>query len=86
MCQERSLTVMIIIIHTLFYFSDQISDRKDMTIFWEKFNKPVEKLTVREAMLDPDSKNLDKFERPEILSLLPDVTGMKVLELGAGIG
>ena len=80
--------IIIIIKHIISYSSDhsQKSNRKDMTIFWEEFNKPAEKLTVHEAMLDPDSKNLDQFERPEILSLLPDVTGMKVLELGAGIG
>jgi SAM-dependent methyltransferase len=37
-------------------------------------------------MLDSRASDLDKEERPEVLSLLPPYEGKSVLELGAGIG
>ncbi|CAN4088744.1 unnamed protein product [Withania somnifera] len=37
-------------------------------------------------MLDSKAADLDKEERPEVLSLLPPYEGKTVLELGAGIG
>ncbi|XXG80019.1 hypothetical protein AAC387_Pa09g0974 [Persea americana] len=43
-------------------------------------------LTVQSMMLDSRASDLDKEERPEILSLLPPLHGKSVLELGAGIG
>ncbi|KAF7848774.1 hypothetical protein BT93_L1575 [Corymbia citriodora subsp. variegata] len=43
-------------------------------------------LTVEAMMLDSKATDLDKEERPEILSLLPAYEGKSVLELGAGIG
>ncbi|RZC61268.1 hypothetical protein C5167_023026, partial [Papaver somniferum] len=43
-------------------------------------------LTVEAMMLDSKASDLDKEERPEVLSLLPDFKGKSVLELGAGIG
>lgn len=43
-------------------------------------------LTVEAMMLDSKAKDLDKEERPEVLSLLPPYEGKSVLELGAGIG
>ncbi|XP_022955089.1 phosphomethylethanolamine N-methyltransferase-like isoform X1 [Cucurbita moschata] len=43
-------------------------------------------LTVEAMMLDSQASNLDKEERPEVLSLLPHYEGKSVLELGAGIG
>ncbi|KAF7847627.1 hypothetical protein BT93_L2776 [Corymbia citriodora subsp. variegata] len=43
-------------------------------------------LTVEAMMLDSKASDLDKEERPEILSLLPAYEGKSVLELGAGIG
>ncbi|KAK9067569.1 hypothetical protein SSX86_011680 [Deinandra increscens subsp. villosa] len=43
-------------------------------------------LTVEAMMLDSMAADLDKEERPEVLSLLPDYEGKNVLELGAGIG
>lgn len=43
-------------------------------------------LTVEAMMLDSRASDLDKEERPEVLSLLPCIKGKSVLELGAGIG
>ncbi|KAJ4973023.1 hypothetical protein NE237_006197 [Protea cynaroides] len=43
-------------------------------------------LTVEAMMLDSKAADLDKEERPEVLSLLPSFKGKNVLELGAGIG
>ncbi|OVA01721.1 Methyltransferase type 11 [Macleaya cordata] len=43
-------------------------------------------LTVEAMMLDSKASDLDKEERPEVLSLLPPFKGKSVLELGAGIG
>uniref|UniRef100_A0A5B7BB71 phosphoethanolamine N-methyltransferase n=1 Tax=Davidia involucrata TaxID=16924 RepID=A0A5B7BB71_DAVIN len=43
-------------------------------------------LTVEAMMLDSKASELDKEERPEVLSLLPPIEGKSVLELGAGIG
>ncbi|XP_021801247.1 phosphoethanolamine N-methyltransferase 1 [Prunus avium] len=43
-------------------------------------------LTVEAMMLDSKASDLDKEERPEVLSMLPPYEGKSVLELGAGIG
>ncbi|XP_050216695.1 phosphomethylethanolamine N-methyltransferase isoform X3 [Mercurialis annua] len=43
-------------------------------------------LTVEAMMLDSKASDLDKEERPEVLSLLPSYEGKSVLEFGAGIG
>ncbi|KAL8201946.1 hypothetical protein R6Q57_011093 [Mikania cordata] len=43
-------------------------------------------LTLEAMMLDSMASDLDKEERPEVLSLLPPYEGKSVLELGAGIG
>ncbi|EYU33965.1 hypothetical protein ABFS83_09G056000 [Erythranthe nasuta] len=43
-------------------------------------------LTLESMMLDSKASDLDKEERPEVLSLLPPYEGKSVLELGAGIG
>ncbi|KAL5697414.1 phosphoethanolamine N-methyltransferase [Ranunculus cassubicifolius] len=43
-------------------------------------------LTLEAMMLDSKASDLDKEERPEVLSLLPPIKGKSVLELGAGIG
>ncbi|KAK4395642.1 Phosphoethanolamine N-methyltransferase 1 [Sesamum angolense] len=43
-------------------------------------------LTLEAMMLDSNACDLDKEERPEVLSLLPPYEGKSVLELGAGIG
>ncbi|XP_024022156.1 phosphomethylethanolamine N-methyltransferase [Morus notabilis] len=43
-------------------------------------------LTIESMMLDSKASDLDKEERPEVLSVLPPFEGKSVLELGAGIG
>ncbi|XP_010461683.1 PREDICTED: phosphomethylethanolamine N-methyltransferase [Camelina sativa] len=43
-------------------------------------------LTVEAMMLDSKASDLDREERPEVLSLIPPYEGKSVLELGAGIG
>ncbi|CAH2057551.1 unnamed protein product [Thlaspi arvense] len=43
-------------------------------------------LSVEAMMLDSKAFDLDREERPEVLSLLPPFEGKAILELGAGIG
>ncbi|XP_034038071.1 phosphomethylethanolamine N-methyltransferase-like [Thalassophryne amazonica] len=57
--------------------------RNNMTEFWKQHSKHA---TVEEVMLDSNAMKLTQEELPEIMSLLPCLTGCKVLELGAGIG
>ncbi|CAN9515035.1 unnamed protein product [Ophioblennius macclurei] len=57
--------------------------RTDMTEFWKEHSQAA---TVEEMMLDSRARELTQQELPEILSMVPPVTGKTVLELGAGIG
>ncbi|KAG8563597.1 hypothetical protein GDO81_016148 [Engystomops pustulosus] len=57
--------------------------RQTMTQFWEEHSRDA---TVEEMMLDSSAALLSKEEKPEIISLLPCLDGLNVLELGAGIG
>ncbi|EEE55232.1 hypothetical protein OsJ_03109 [Oryza sativa Japonica Group] len=61
----------------------EVEERKAQKSYWEEHSKD---LTVEAMMLDSRAADLDKEERPEILSLLPPYEGKSVLELGAGIG
>ncbi|XP_063801185.1 uncharacterized protein LOC134969271 isoform X2 [Pseudophryne corroboree] len=54
-----------------------------MTLFWEEHSRDA---TVQEMMLDTNAELLSTEETPEIISLLPCLDGLNVLELGAGIG
>ncbi|CAL9068775.1 phosphoethanolamine N-methyltransferase-like [Musa acuminata AAA Group] len=58
-------------------------EREVQKIYWIEHSK---ELTVEAMMLDSHASELDKEERPEVLSLLPPYKGKSVLELGAGIG
>jgi cyclopropane fatty-acyl-phospholipid synthase-like methyltransferase len=42
--------------------------------------------TLENMLLDSKASVIDALERPEVLSKLPSVRGLRVLELGAGIG
>uniref|UniRef100_A0A8C4WWB4 phosphoethanolamine N-methyltransferase n=2 Tax=Eptatretus burgeri TaxID=7764 RepID=A0A8C4WWB4_EPTBU len=42
--------------------------------------------TIQEMMLDSEAETLSEDEQAEILGLLPSLDGLRVLELGAGIG
>jgi len=37
-------------------------------------------------MLDSNAKVLTRHDHPEVMAILPNITGLRVLELGAGIG
>ncbi|KAM7279531.1 hypothetical protein ACFE04_006665 [Oxalis oulophora] len=58
-------------------------EREVQKKYWMEHTKD---LTVEAMMLDSKAIDLDKEERPEVLSLLPPYEGKSVLELGAGIG
>ncbi|KAJ3702390.1 hypothetical protein LUZ61_006095 [Rhynchospora tenuis] len=58
-------------------------EREVQKSYWLEHSK---ELTVEAMMLDSRASDLDKEERPEVLSLLPCYKGKSVLELGAGIG
>jgi len=57
--------------------------RESMQTYWQTHSKEA---SVKEMMLDSNAEELGKEEIPEIMSMMPDTSGMDVLELGAGIG
>ncbi|XP_072423701.1 phosphoethanolamine methyltransferase, partial [Chiloscyllium punctatum] len=57
--------------------------RKTMSDFWVKHSR---KGTIEEMMLDSSAEVITEMEKPEILGMLPNFKGQRVLELGAGIG
>nr|ABG57185.1 phosphoethanolamine N-methyltransferase [Salicornia europaea] len=59
---------------------------EERNVFKKYWVEHTTDLTVESMMLDSQASDLDKEERPEILSLLPNLEGKCVLELGAGIG
>ncbi|PUZ55228.1 hypothetical protein GQ55_5G195300 [Panicum hallii var. hallii] len=61
----------------------EAEERKAQRSYWEEHSRD---LTLEAMMLDSRAAELDKEERPEVLSLLPSYEGKFVLELGAGIG
>ncbi|MQM14088.1 hypothetical protein Taro_047018 [Colocasia esculenta] len=61
----------------------ETTEREVQKSYWTEHSKD---LTVEAMMLDSRASDLDKEERPEVLSLLPSYKGKSVLELGAGIG
>ncbi|PKA59669.1 Phosphoethanolamine N-methyltransferase 1 [Apostasia shenzhenica] len=60
-----------------------VEERKAQKSYWMEHSTD---LTVEAMMLDSHASDLDKEERPEVLSLLPAYEGKYILELGAGIG
>ena len=54
-----------------------------MTVFWEEHSKES---TEQKMLLNDNFEELGRMDIPEILNMLPELTGMRVLELGAGIG
>lgn len=60
-----------------------LTARSNMIEFWKEHSKTA---TVEEMMLDTRAKELNQQEMPEILSMLPCLDGLRILELGAGIG
>ncbi|KAM0933112.1 putative phosphoethanolamine N-methyltransferase [Dioscorea sansibarensis] len=63
--------------------ADGGAERELQKSYWTEHSKD---LTVEAMMLDSRAADLDKEERPEVISLLPPFEGKSVLELGAGIG
>ncbi|PKU61896.1 phosphomethylethanolamine N-methyltransferase [Dendrobium catenatum] len=63
--------------------ANESEERRAQKSYWMEHSKD---LTVEAMMLDSRASDLDKEERPEVLSLLPPYQGKHVLELGAGIG
>ncbi|KAG2254112.1 hypothetical protein Bca52824_084248 [Brassica carinata] len=62
------------------YFREEREIQKN---YWKEHSVG---LSVEAMMLDSKAADLDKEERPEILSLIPRIEGKTVLEFGAGIG
>ncbi|CAH1270367.1 Hypp4323 [Branchiostoma lanceolatum] len=62
---------------------DHADVRVEMAEFWREQSHDG---SLQEMMLDENADELDQEERPEILAMLPDLAGKRVLELGAGIG
>ena len=55
-----------------------------MTEFWKQHSHHG---SLNDMLLeDAKAEQLSEAEVPEIMSMLPDLTGLDVLELGAGIG
>ncbi|KAF5730309.1 phosphoethanolamine N-methyltransferase 1 isoform X1 [Tripterygium wilfordii] len=60
-----------------------VQERENQKNYWIKHSSD---LSVEAMMLDSKAAELDKEERPEVLSMLPPYEGKSILELGAGIG
>lgn len=54
-----------------------------MTKFWESHSHNA---SIEEMMLDTNASLISQEELPEVMALLPELKGKKVLELGGGIG
>ncbi|XP_035265800.1 phosphomethylethanolamine N-methyltransferase-like isoform X2 [Anguilla anguilla] len=57
--------------------------RSEMMKFWQEHSHDA---SVEEMMLDSSALLLTQHELPEIMGLLPNLQGTRLLELGAGIG
>ena len=64
-------------------FPEEKMVREDMKLYWKKHSKEA---SEQKTMLNEKAEELGQMEIPEILNMLPDLTGKRVLELGAGIG
>lgn len=49
--------------------------------YWQK-----QQASIQGMMLNPDAEELHHYEKIQIISCLPNISGKSVLELGAGIG
>jgi phosphoethanolamine N-methyltransferase len=58
-------------------------ERQEMRAFWEGHSKHA---TLEYMLLDEKAVELTLPDREEVLSLVPDFQGQRVLELAAGIG
>nr|BAU37045.1 phosphoethanolamine N-methyltransferase [Chlamydomonas asymmetrica] len=58
-------------------------EREVQKQYWKEHSSQP---TVEAMMLDSKAAEIDQLERPEVLSLLGDVSGKDIVELGAGIG
>ncbi|CAJ1936602.1 unnamed protein product [Sphenostylis stenocarpa] len=67
----------------LFCVENGVNERDIQKSYWVQHSAD---LSVEAMMLDSKAADLDKEERPEVLSLLPPCEGKSVIELGAGIG
>ena len=68
---------------------DSDEKREAMRLYWEQQSGGEGSMlgaTVEAMMLDKDASKIDQAERPEILGMLPDLTGLDMIEMGAGIG
>ncbi|KAI3432717.1 hypothetical protein D9Q98_004260 [Chlorella vulgaris] len=59
------------------------AEREAQKAYWKEHS---ENATVEAMMLDSKAADIDKLERPEVLKLLGPVDGLRIAELGAGIG
>ncbi|XP_048883463.1 phosphoethanolamine methyltransferase isoform X2 [Brienomyrus brachyistius] len=71
------------LVYALSHKSPEDSARHNMMQFWLEHSQEA---TMQEMMLDSNAELLSELELPEILSLLPNIEGTNILELGAGIG
>lgn len=58
-------------------------EREAQKAYWKEHSTEA---TVEAMMLDSKAADIDKLERPEVMRLLGSVKGLRVVELGAGIG
>ncbi|XP_070563864.1 uncharacterized protein [Ptychodera flava] len=62
---------------------DETEVRSHMKDFWTAYSKDA---TVESMMHDTKASTLTEMESKEIMSMLPNIEGKRILELGAGIG
>ena len=62
---------------------DDAVTRGAMKAFWQEHCTTA---SLQDMMLDANADVLNEAEKPEIQAMMPDLKGLRVLELGAGIG
>lgn len=63
--------------------SKKMGDRRALTSFWENYARSPDLQTM---MLNKEAETFDEQDRNDVMGSLPNLKGMRVVEIGAGIG
>lgn len=60
-----------------------MGDREALKTFWQGFSEVP---SIETMMLNKNAEAFDENDRKDIWTSLPDLTGLRVVEIGSGIG
>jgi len=60
-----------------------MGDRRALTNFWENYAAAP---SLQTMMLNKDAETFDEQDRNDVMGSLPDLKGMRIVEIGSGIG